>query len=130
MKALFGILGLLSAAAIIHVLYTSQVRRAAGDGPPRQQIELVRVRTDLLALAQAERLYMASNGRFATLEELRTSGGMDLAAAGRRGYVYDVQIENGLHFRIIARPSDASNPQWPTLSIDENMRISLEVTQH
>ncbi|MFH1573073.1 MAG: hypothetical protein ABIG68_03775 [Acidobacteriota bacterium] len=125
MRAIFGIPALLLAVVIIHYLYSTQHSAPHGQLPPSQQIDLVAVRTDLLAIAQAERLYLASHGQYGTLDQLVQSGSLGMSGAGRHGYRYDVVTEGGIRFRITARPSASSGTGRPTLSIDETMQIKF-----
>jgi hypothetical protein len=126
MRASFGILGLVLTMAIIYYLYYSQFNRSESPIPPTEQLDIVGLRAELLSLAQAERYYLAANGRYATLDELRESGQVTVSRAERRGYAYEASIEDGRHFRITARPADPSRNDGPSLSIDETMQISVE----
>jgi flagellin-like protein len=124
MKAISGILGLVVVLAIVYFVYTTQFSKDAGNLPPKQQIDLTAVRSDLLSLAQAERRTFASSGDFATLEQLQQTGTINFPATGRRGYAYSIEIGGAEHFRITAKPSDPTRFDWPTLSIDETMQFS------
>ncbi len=123
MRATFGMIGLLSVLATGYYLYSSYIRQERGGTPPVQQIDLVRVRGDLISLAQAERLYLAANGCYGTLEQLRQSGHISaIPEEGRNGkYRYEVETDGAAHFRITANPAAAG---LPTLSIDETMQIT------
>ncbi len=123
MRSVAGILGLILAAAIVYYLYSVQFSRLEGGSPPVQQIDLVGVRSDLISLAQSERIFLAMNGVYGTLEQLQHSGNAN-ARTTRRGYVYEVEIEGARHFRITARPADPSGQERATLSIDETMQIA------
>ncbi len=124
MRATFGMIGLLSVLATGYYIYSSYIRQEGDNRPPVQQIDLVRVRRDLISFAQAERLYLAANGCYATLEQLRQSGSLSMIPADRNGkYSYEVEIDGPAHFRITARPA-AGNAGLPTLSIDETMQIT------
>ena len=80
-------------------------------------------RNDLLSIAQAERAYRALNGRYASLEELRSSGDLLIdPARGRQGYVYSAEISND-HFTITATYTGPATGM-PTLSLDESMEIT------
>lgn len=118
MRSVAGILGLVLTAAIVYYAYSGMFIGMEKGSAPAQQVDLVGIRTDLISLAQAERIFLATNGTYGTLEQLQRSG------IGRRGYVYEVEVDGGRHFRISARPSDRSRQEWPILSIDETMRIS------
>ena len=83
------------------------------------------MKNDLAALAQAERLYLASHTSYAELDELREEGSTSLLPHGdRRGYNYSVTFEQDRHFRIIATPKEQETKGWPMLAIDETMQIS------
>jgi hypothetical protein len=125
MRAAFGMVGLLIVLLIGYLIYTSQIREM-GDGKPlAQQINSVAVRSDLLALAQAERLYYTTNGSYVTLEELRSSNVMNtIPERGRSGYQYTAEVDGSAHFQITATPTDSSRTDLPILSIDETLQIS------
>ena len=125
MRSVAGILGLVLVTAVVYYLYALQFSRLEGGSPPAQQIDLVGVRSDLVSLAQSERIFLAMNGVYGTLEQLRLSGNTH-ARATRRGYVYEAEIDGARHFRIIARPADPSGPEGFALSIDETMQISSD----
>jgi hypothetical protein len=125
MRAALGMAGLLIALAIGYFIYSAQIRSVTSDKPLAQQMNLVAVRSDLLSLGQAERLYLASNGSYATLEQLRQSNMMNAVPEGNRsGYRYSVEIDGSTHFRITASPTDSSRADLPALSIDETLQIS------
>ncbi len=130
MRALSGILGLVLVVAVIYFVYSSQFGgNKAGEAPPKQQIDVAAVRSDLLSLAQAEKLYCASNGTYATLEQLQQQGAVQFGGTGRRGYTFTIETNAALGFRITARPADPARTDWPTLSIDENMQITTAEAQ-
>jgi hypothetical protein len=125
MRAAFGLGGLLIVLLIGYLIYTSQIQEIGGGKPLAQQISSVAVQNDLLSLGQAEKLYMATNGSYATLEELRQSHLMSYIPEGNRsGYRYTVELEGTAHFRITASSADPSRTELPTFSIDETLQIS------
>jgi hypothetical protein len=87
-------------------------------------IDVVGVKTDLLAIAQAERLYLASHGSYASIDQLQQDGAISFSGTNRRGYNYAADLDDGQHFSITAAPSDPAKEGWPTLSIDENMQVT------
>ena len=124
MRAVLGLVGLLAVLAIGYYIFTAQVAPVAGGGPPAQQMDLVAVKTDLLGLARCEQLYLAANASYGSMEQLRQAGNLNpFPGDSHRGYVYDVEIDGGAHFRITAKPVDATRTELPTLSIDERMKI-------
>jgi Tfp pilus assembly protein PilE len=125
MRAAFGFVGLLIVLLIGYLIYTSQIQEIGSDKPLKQQIDFVAVRSDLLSLAQAERLYYTLNNSYATLEELQRSNVMNsIPVRGRSGYQYTVEVDGATHFQITASPADSSQTKLPTLSINETMQIS------
>lgn len=88
---------------------------------PQEQIDTVAIRQRLLAIAQTERTYQATNGKFATLEEL---AGADLLPGGteQRGYTYTAAIE-AAGFTITATPTAPEKATWPTLQITDAMQV-------
>ena len=126
MRTISGILGLVAVVAIVYFVYTTRFGRNSGNAPPKQQIDVTAVRSDLLSIAQAERRYLAANGAIATLEQLQQAGDVQFQGTGRRGYSYSIESDNAAHFKITATPTDPAQTDWPTLSMDENMQISTK----
>ena len=125
MKRVGGLLGLVIALGIGYFIFKAQYTTGpTGGAPPKEVIDVVGVRSDLLSIAQAERLYMASNGNYTSLEKLQQDGAITFSGANRRGYDYAAEVEDGQHFRITATPVDPAKAAWPTLAIDESMQIS------
>jgi hypothetical protein len=125
MRAAFGLVGLLIVLGIGYAIYTSQIEHLSNNKPLKQQIDLVGIQTDLISLAQAERLYLAANGHYATLDQLRRSNMMNsFPAVNRSGYHYTARVDGADHFQITANPKDAPREDLPTLSIDETMQIT------
>jgi hypothetical protein len=115
-----GFLGLIIVVAIGGYLYTRQAQSVTTvGGNPETTIDVTAVRNDLLAIAGAERNYFASNGKYATLEELRG----DIKVQNRLNYSYSVQTsESG--FKISADYS-GPDPKAPKhFTIDETMAIT------
>ena len=124
MKSILGLVGLLVVLAIGYYIYSAQVRQLAGV-PPAQQLNLFTIKRDLLSLAQSERLYLAANGSYGSLEQLRESGNVNpFPGENRQGYIYVAEVDGASHFRITAKPSNSVKADLPVLSIDETMRIT------
>ena len=115
MKRVGGLLGLVIALGIGYFIFKAQYTTGpAGGAPPKEVIDVVGVRSDLLAIAQAERMYLANNGTYTSLEKLQ----QDARTAKHE------RSEWGQHFRITATPVDPAKAAWPTLWIDETTQIS------
>jgi hypothetical protein len=127
MKTAGGVLGLLVVLAVGWFVVRSQFMQGpAGGAPPKQAIDVVGVKSDLLAIAQAERMYLASHGSYATLDQLQQEGVLSFSGTNRRGYNHVAEVDGGQHFKITAMPSDPSKQGWPTLTIDETMQVTQQ----
>ena len=124
MRAIFGMLGLVIAVAIVYWIYSAQYGGEHGNLPPKQQIDVTGVRMDLMALSQAERRYAALHGSYATLEELQQEESVPFKGTENRGYTYEINFEDVQSFRITATPVDPERIHWPTLSIDQMGQLS------
>jgi len=125
MRAALGMVGVLVVLAIGSLIYSTQIRQVTNDKPAIQQINDAAIKSDLLSLAQSEKLYWATNGSYAPLEVLRQSGVANSFPDGNRsGYRYIAEVDGADHFRITASPLDSSRSDLPILSIDETMQIS------
>jgi hypothetical protein len=121
-----ALVALILAAAIgvgVYYLYLRPVQPAGPGSAPTRAIRLTGVRNDWSAIAQAERLHLAQQGRYATLEELMSSGALTLQKPGRDGYVYTVET-SGAGFTVTARHAGGpGGVRGPTLVIDQTMQI-------
>jgi hypothetical protein len=125
MRATLGLVGLLIALGIGYLIHSIQIGNVTDDKPLAQQTNLIAVRRDLLSLGQSERLYLVSNGSYATIEQLRNSHIMTTFPDGKGfGYEYRAEVDGAAHFLITASPTDSSRADLPILSIDETMQIS------
>ena len=127
MRAAGSIVGLVIVVAIVWFLVKSQFSQGPGGvQPPAETINVVGVKSDLLAIAQAERMYMASHGSYVSVDDLQQDGSITFSGANRRGYSYSAEVDDGQHFKITAKPSDPAKASWPTLSIDELMQVTQQ----
>ncbi len=123
MKKAGCILGLVLALGIVWFIYRGAVSGGM-QTPPQQQIDTVGVRMDLLGIAQAERVFQATHGRYGSLEELVEDRAIGFSPENRHGYNYEAEIDGDQHFRVVATPMDPSKAAWPTLAIDERMQVT------
>jgi hypothetical protein len=127
MKVVGSLLALLIVLAIGYFIFKAQFTEGPQQGaPPVEQIDVIGVTADLQAIAQAERMYLASHGNYATLDQLQQEGSIAFSGSNRRGYNYVAEPDDGQHFKVTARPTDPSKRGWPTLSIDETMQVSRQ----
>ncbi|MBI1746420.1 MAG: hypothetical protein HYR55_07510 [Acidobacteria bacterium] len=125
MKKLGGLLGLVIALGIGYYLFQSQYNQGpTGSAPPKQVIDVAGVKMDLLAMGQAERTYLVSHGTYGTIDQLHREGSLSFSGTNHRGYNYSAEVDDGRHFKIIAKPSDPEKQSWPTVVIDETLQIS------
>jgi hypothetical protein len=117
----FGILGVVIVLCVGFFVYQRSVEELP-DGSPLEQIDTTAIRQRLLTIAQTERQYQASNGKYATLEQLASE---NLLPGGteQRGYTFSASISsNG--FTITATPTAEDKADWPTLEVTEAMQVT------
>lgn len=124
----FGFLTLIvvvAAGAYIYMRQTQSVM-TAGTSSPTATVDLIGVRNDLLAIAQAERSHSALQGSYVSLDALRSGGDLTMARNNRGPYNYSAEISDS-EFRIVATYSGPGNSGMPSiLSIDQTMQISQQ----
>ena len=126
MRAVLGVAAVLVAAVIMLFIYKNSLTQsqAAGAGTPTQTIDVVGVKNDLLAIAQAERAYQVENGSVGSLDELVSSGAMSMKKSGRDGYTYGVE-SSGDAFRVTAHcPSGLAG--CTNYVVDQTMEVRPE----
>ncbi len=118
----FGLMSVIIVLCAGFFVYQRSAAEVSEGGSPQEQIDVAAIRQRLLTIAQTERQYQASNGKYATLEELAAE---NLLPGGteQRGYRYTAKIRS-TGFTIIATPSDAGKQGWPTLEITEAMTVT------
>ena len=126
MRAVLGIVALLAGVAVSLFIYRSSLTQsqAAGAGTPAQTINVVGVKNDLLAIAQAERAYQVEHSSVASLDELVSGGEMSMKKSGRDGYTYDVESTSD-GFRVTAHcPSSLAG--CTSYVVDQSMEVRAE----
>jgi hypothetical protein len=122
MRGAFGLLALLIAMAIGMFIYSRQAQSVSGSAPnanPETTVNVIGVKNDLIAIANAERAFIADQGRYASLDEL-TSGKYVSVRGERPPYTYGVE-DNGSSFRENAETSAPGAPAH--LWVDETMVV-------
>lgn len=121
-----GFIGLLIAVAIGGYLYTRQAKSALPEGvsSPKSAIDLTAVKNDLVAIAQAERRFQATQSKYGSLAELRENG--DTNVSDSRGpFSYAVETsDSGFTVRATYSGPDGAMPR--ALIIDQSMQIRRE----
>src|SRR6266446_9538353 len=96
----FGFIMLIVVVAIGGYVYTRQAQSVSAlGGNPKTAVDVTAVRNDLLAMANAERRYFALNSKYASREELRANG--DINIPSRANYSYSIQSGEST-FKIVA----------------------------
>src|SRR5258708_415618 len=121
-----GFIGLLIALAIGAYLYTQQAKSVAvGGSSPRSTIDTVGVRNDLIAIANAERRRLASEGKYVSLDDLRSNGDISMPQSGRGPYTYAVTTtDEGFRVEATHTGDDPSAPK--RISVDQTMAVRTE----
>src|SRR5262245_32437349 len=96
-----------AAGAYIYMRQT-QIAMTAGTSNPTATVDLMGVRNDLLAIAQAERSHAAANGGYVSIDELRNHGELSMSRNNRGPYTYSADV-NESGFRIVATYSGPEN---------------------
>jgi hypothetical protein len=127
-----GLIGLLVTAAIGLGIYMYTLKQAApGAGMVvTQNISVVGVKNDLIAIAQAERMYYTQNGSYADLPTLTSTGTMNITRSSRDGYTYSA-APSGNTFTVTAtytappveNSAGVTPPHFPTFTIDQTMEV-------
>jgi len=110
----------------IWYFYTKQMPTTDPGKAPTQSINLTCVRIDLVQMAQAERSYVASNGHCGSLNDLSSSGTVNLSRTERDGYSYEVKCGDGADFSIVAHhaPAPPDSPiRYPILAVDQHLQV-------
>jgi hypothetical protein len=120
-----GLISLLIVAAIsfgVYQFYLAPRGKTESVGSMMQAVSTTGVKNDLIAIAQAERTYLAEHGNYATMQELTSSGALAATTRSREGYTYSVEVTSG-GFMATARYTGPANPPGPSFSVDQTMQI-------
>jgi hypothetical protein len=102
-------------------IYSLQVRNlqpAPGSGATDETALITGVKMDLIGIANAERGYMAAQGKYASMDDL-LSGGYLTIQRERQPYIYDVTTTSGGFSATATRTTKGSPTQmWVTESME------------
>jgi hypothetical protein len=125
MGRVFGFLSVVIVLAIGMYIFSKQAQTssaAAGANSPKAAINITGVRSDLISIASSERRYFATEGKYASLEELISANYVTVARQ-RPPYTYEVETSS-TGFRVVATRSGDNTSGTPgRLSVDENMEF-------
>jgi len=122
MGRVLGFLGMVIAMAIGMYIYSVQVKTltpGAGGGSPEEVATIAGVKNDLIGIANAERAYWASQGKYASLDELKATNYISIRDE-RPPYIYDVEMTSS-SFRATATRTTKGAPAQ--LWVDESMQV-------
>jgi hypothetical protein len=121
----FGFLGTVITLAIGMYLYSSQIKTlqpSAAIGNQQDVTTITGVKNDLISIANAERGYMASQGKFGSLEEL-ISGNYIVIKSERPPYIYNIEA-SGNSFRATATRTIKGSPAQMWIGDDMQVQSS------
>ena len=125
MGRVFGFISVVIVLAIGMYIFSKQAQSssaAAGANSPKAAINITGVRSDLISIATSERRYFATEGKYASLDELISANYVTMARQ-RPPYTYEVEISSA-GFRVVATRSGENTSGTPGhLSVDENMEF-------
>jgi len=122
MGRVLGFMGTIVTMAIGMYIYSLQVKTlvpGAGSGSPEEVATITGVKNDLIGIANGERGYLASQGKYASLDEL-ISGNYISIRGERPPYIYDIET-TGTSFRATATRTIKGAPAQ--LWITETMQV-------
>jgi hypothetical protein len=123
MGRVFGFLSIVIVLGVGMYIYSKQLQSSsapAGANNPKAAINITGVKADLISIASAERRYYASEGKYASFDELIYSNYITVARQ-RPPYTYEIQTTSS-GFRVVAIRSGDNNSSTPAqFSVDENM---------
>ena len=124
----FGFLSLIIVVAAGAYIYMRQTQgvMTAGTSNPTATVDLIAVKNDLLAIAQAERSHAATQGSYVSIDALRSQGDLSMTRDNRGPYNYSAEL-NDSSFRVVATYSGPESSGMPkTISIDQTMQVSQQ----
>ncbi len=116
-----GMIGTVITLAVGMYFYSLQVRNlqpSAGAAPSDENALITGVKMDLIGIANAERGYMAGQGKYASIDEL-IAGGYLTIRRERPPYSYDITVTSSGFSATATRTTKGSPAQmWITESME------------
>jgi hypothetical protein len=116
---------LLAALGGGYFFYQSSLAAGGRQIHPQEQIDVVDIKSNLLSIGQAERMYLAAHGSYGTLEQLQQDGSPSLGTPNR-GYAFSVDTDGARGFTATATPTDSTKTGWPALAMTETMEVTTK----
>jgi hypothetical protein len=125
MGRVFGFVGTVATLAIGMYIYSLQIKAidpGSGHASGAEAPTIAGVKNDLISIANAERGYLASQGKYASLDEL-TAGNYLTIKNERPPYIYDVEVSPS-NFRATATRTTKGSPAQLWISDDMHVQAS------
>jgi hypothetical protein len=125
MGRIFGFLSVVIVLGIGMYIYSKQVQSSsapAGANNPKAAINITGVKSDLISIASAERRYYASEGKYASFDDLISTNYITVARQ-RPPYTYEIETTAGGFRAVAIRSGDDASGTPAQLSVDENMEF-------
>jgi len=122
MRAFGSLVAIIVVLGVGYWFYATNLKSSSANGSPAEVISSVGAKSDLLSMAQAERVYQASHGSYASLDELYSSGSLTQRKPDREGYTYSSEASAG-GFTITASCQTQQGASCPSFSIDQTMQV-------
>ncbi|HLJ86424.1 MAG TPA: hypothetical protein VKZ53_06350 [Candidatus Angelobacter sp.] len=119
--SLIAVLLVMAAGAYVYMKQAQGVT-PTGATAPNAAVDLVGVKNDLLAIANAERHHGTQFGKYVSIEELRAAGDLVMARSNRGPYDYTADTADNT-FRIVATYSGPDLAMPKTITVDESMEV-------
>jgi hypothetical protein len=126
MSRAFGFVAVMLVMAFGLVYYMKATHAVSpANGTPQATVETTGVEQDLLAIANAERRYNATNAKYVSLDELISSGELQMPRTNRGPYSYSVEVADNA---FVAKAHAGNPPQGApaNISVDATMTLSRD----
>ena len=120
-----GFIGLLIAVSVGAYIYSKQAQSLPRGATPKTTVDVVGVRNDLIVIARAEERHLATDGKYVSLDELRSNGDISMPTNSRGPYSYSVETSENT-FRVVATYSGADSSAPRSISVDQTMQVTTE----
>jgi hypothetical protein len=122
----FGLIALAVVLAAAAGIYVRQAKTVSTAGNPAADVDVVGIKHDLMAIAQAERAHNALHGGYVSLDNLRSNGELSMSRDSRGFYTYNADV-NSSSFKVTATYNGPENSLAPkSFTIDQSMSIIQE----
>lgn len=132
MSRIFSFIAVLIVAGAGMYIYMQQAKAVSPAGVegstanPRSTIDLAGVKNDLLQFARAEQQHMASEGKYLSLDEMRSAGDTGLPADSRGPFTYSIDAASS-SFTVTATYNGPAVEGVPkTMQVGPEMSITTE----